>query len=136
MWKRKIKANYGIILDFDIHIVHDDEKEQSFLNIDGNLNKLEHHIEKWKKSIQHYHEDEDWIEINSKDYIKIEGGYSIKELEDVLLNALSQNLDSSYHDFLWLAYKTTEEFVMFKERTRNFYQIFIKEGNLLTSMKL
>jgi len=136
MWKKKLKASYGLVLDFNIHIFYDDEKEQSFLDIEGVKYKIISNIEKWKKSITHYREDDDWVEINSKDYLTIEGDYSIKELEMVLLNALSQNLNSRYHDFLWLAYKTTEEFIMFKEVNRNFYQIFIKEGNLLTSMTL
>lgn len=136
MWKKKLQSSYGLVLDFTIHIFHDDEREQSFLVIDGEHYKIISNLEKWKTSINHYREDHDWVEVNSKDYLRIEGDYSIKELEMVLLKALSQNLDSRYHDFLWLAYKTTEEFIMFKEVNRNFYQIFIKEGNLLTSMNL
>ncbi|MFX1276209.1 MAG: hypothetical protein ACFFBP_04575 [Promethearchaeota archaeon] len=135
-WKKKLKSEYGLILDFDINIVYDNEKDQSFLNIDGAHYKLVPNLDKWKNSIRHYREDEDWIEINHKDYIELEGEYTIKELEMILLNALSKNLNSRYHDFLWLAYKTTEKFLMFKEESRNFYQIFIKEGELLTSMKL
>ena len=73
--------------------------------------------------------------LTEEEFIHIEGEEDIKSIGVVLLNALSKNVSSKYHEFLWLAYKTYECFIIFKKIGRNFYQAFLKEGDILLSMR-
>jgi hypothetical protein len=135
-WILKLTSQYGVVLDFDISIVHDYENEQAVIDINGNQYNIIESIEKWETIINNYHEDHYWKEVHKDEYIKIDGEETIKSIETILLNALTKNPSSRYHEFLWIAYKTCENFIIFRNDSRGEYRIFIKEADLLTSMKL
>ncbi len=135
-WILKLTSQYGVVLDFDISIVHDYENEQAVLDINGNQYNIIENFEKWETIISNYYKDHNWKEINKNEYIKIDGEETIKSVETILLNAFTKNPGSKYHEFLWIAYKTCEDFIIFRNDQRGEYRIFIKEGDLLTSMKL
>ena len=135
-WIMKLTSKYGVVLDFDISVVHDYENEQAALDINGDHYNVIESIEKWETIISNYHKDHFWQEVNEDEYIKIDGEETIKSIETILLNALTKNPGSRYYEFLWIAYKTCERFVLFKNEHKGEYRIFIKEGDLLTAMKL
>ena len=134
-WIEKLKSKHGLILDFDIGVIYDHEKNESVLNINGSLYNLVNNIEKWEKIINNYCEDAYWQEVKEDEYIEIEGEDSVKSIEAILLNALSKNVSSRFYEFLWLTYKTCEKFILLKEIDGKLFRVFIKEGDLLTSMK-
>ena len=135
-WILKLTSQYGVVLDFDISVVHDYDNEQAALDINGNQYNIIESIEKWETIINNYYKDHFWQEVHKDEYIKIDGEETIKSIETILLNALTKNPGSRYHEFLWIAYKTCEIFIIFRNERRGDYRIFIKEGDLLTSMKL
>ena len=135
-WILQLTSRYGVVLDFDISVVHDYENEQAALDINGNKYNIIESLEKWETIISNYHKDHFWQEIHRDEYIKIDGEETIKSIETILLNALTKNPGSRYYEFLWIAYKTCEDFVIFRNEKKGEYRIFIREGDLLTSMKL
>lgn len=135
-WIIGLTRRYGVVLDFDISVVHDYENEQAVLDISGNHYNIIEDIDKWETIISNYHKDHYWQEVHKDEYIKIDGEETIKAIETILLNALTKSPGSRYHEFLWIAYKTCEDFIIFRNDHKGEYRIFIKEGDLLTSMKL
>jgi len=135
-WILRLTSQYGVVLDFDISVSHDYDNEQAVLDINGNHYIIIEDYDKWETIIRNYHKDPFWKEINKDEYIKIDGEETIKSIETILLNALTKKPSSRYHEFLWIAYKTCEDFIIFRNERNGEYRIFIKEGDLLTSMKL
>lgn len=138
-WLKKLANKYGIIFDFIVGIMHDFDRKQVVLNIDGHKYNLTESLNKWNNEINEYREDNHWFEIKGADYVdwfEVKCEEKLKSKDEIIFDALNKNSDPHFREFMWLAYKTSDKFIIFREKFGRNYQIFLKLGDLITSIKL
>ena len=138
-WLKNLANKYGIIFDFIVGIMHDFDRKQVVLNIDGHKYNLTESLNKWNKDINEYREDTHWFEIKGADYIdwfEVKCDEKLKSKDEIIFDALNKNSDPHFREFMWLAYKTSDKFIIFREKFGRNYHIFLKLGDLITSIKL
>ncbi|MFW9898745.1 MAG: hypothetical protein ACFFDO_05735 [Candidatus Thorarchaeota archaeon] len=138
-WLKNLVNKYGIIFDFIVGIMHDFENKQVVLNIDGNIYDITETLNKWEEEIGDYREDDYWYEIKGADYVEwfeVKCEEKLKSKDEIIFDALNKNSNPHFREFMWLAYKTSEKFIMFREKYGRNYQIFLKIGDLITSFNM
>ncbi|MFX1238219.1 MAG: hypothetical protein ACFFAS_06115 [Promethearchaeota archaeon] len=134
-WIEGLKSDYGISLDFALEVIFDSEKNITFLKIGESLIRL-YSKNEWENLLDTYRKDIDWKEIEKNEIIETKGLSNVKYLEATILNSINKNNHSCLYEILWLAYKTSDDFIMFKSDTKKRHHIFIKEGDFLSSIEI
>ena len=137
-WLKKLAKKYGIILDFIVGIMHDFERKEVVFNIDGSKYNLTQNFKKWEEEISEYRDDNYWYEIKGADYIEwfeVKCEEKLKSKDEIIFDALNKNSDPHFREFMWLAYKTSEKFIIFREKYGRNYRLFLKINDLMTSIK-
>ncbi len=132
-WISLLKKDLNLELDFDIEIVYDQEKTSAYLNINNSKIKL-YEFRDWVSLLNDYRKDLTWEEIENQKLVKIKGLDDIKYVEALLINTIKKNPKSQLYEFLWLAYKTSEEFIMFRNKENDKNHAFLKQGDFYTSI--
>ncbi|MBN1803576.1 MAG: hypothetical protein JW891_18850 [Candidatus Lokiarchaeota archaeon] len=132
-WIEDLKKDLGIALSFNIEVIYDQEKASTYLKINDSKIRL-YEFRDWVSLLNDYRKDLNWEEIDNNKLVKVKGVDDIKYIEALLINAVNGNQNSQLYEFLWLAYKTSEEFTLFRNKENNKIRAFLKQGDFYSSL--
>ncbi len=139
IWLEELANKHGIIFDFVVGIMHDFDSKKIVLNVDGNKYNLTESLKKWGQGIKECWEDDNWYEIKRIDYIEWfeqECEEEMKTKDAIVYEALNNNSTPHFREFMWLAYKTCDKFIIFREKYEKKYRIFLKIGEILSLVEI